>query len=589
MTALLALLACTPPPEPCTSAVRHVYDPEAPEITAWPDDAFTVEASDSPTGRRVAVSGSAWAGALDGLIGSLPAQLDGASGFATLGEVVLRFSDPVDPPPSVEASIERGLQILDLSTSPATPVPFVGRSLDGGRQLMLQPARPLRQGAPHAVLATTAFRAGGRCIAPAPAVTADLEAGAHDDLLGPLDLHPNEVSALVRFTTHDDQSTVVAAGEVARSAPQAWAVAPDCVVETGFTRCETAFEPLDFRDPAGGMASTASGHHRVPVTVWLPESPAQGVVMVGHGLGSSRNTGDARRAAERIVARGLAVVAVDALQHGEHPTATFEGASSALPFLGLDLASASFDGQVMRENFDQSVLERVQLLSLVAQAPDIDGDGIDDLNPSRLGYLGISLGGLMGNGVMALSPDVEMGVLPIAGGNLASIIRGTEVMAGVLPLLADLAGSDTALERYLSVTQSIVDPADPALWARHVLEDRYVGASVPDVLLPVAMQDEVVPPPAGQALARAMDLPHIAPVVEAVPGLSSGGSAPVAANHPSGATVGYFQYGTVTSGGEVETAIHGNLPNSDEAVEQIYGFVESWLEGQAEIVNPYGG
>ncbi|MEZ4323036.1 MAG: hypothetical protein R3F61_36555 [Myxococcota bacterium] len=582
---LLLALACTPPPDPCTGRTQQLYDPDGPELTAWPDDAFTV-ADGTSTGRRVDVSGAPFAVATEGLLGSLPPQLDGASGFGTLGEIVLRFTAPVDPPPpdSVTSLADAGLQLLDLSTSPPTRVAYRGHALDSGRQLMLQPLRPLKQGAPHAVVMTTAYRSDGQCVAQAPRVTQDLEAGVHDDLLEALDLHDTEVSAVLRFTTHDDQQAVIAAAEEARTAPQSWVAPLECEALSGHRRCESAFEPLDFRGPDGRVGRASVGRHTVPVSLWIPDGVAEPVVVVvGHGLGSDRH--GAQGMADRLLPLGVAVVAVDALEHGDHPTASLEGGATALPFLGIDLGTATFSGRRMRSNFDQSVLERVQLLTLLRTVPDLDGDGTADVGTERFGYVGISLGGLMGAGLLALT-DLELGALPIAGGDLASITRDTEVMAGVLPLLADLAGSDAALERWLSVTQSIVDPADPALWASHVLEDRLYGAQVPHVLLPVAQHDEVVPPAAGRALARALRLPHVEPIQEPVDGLPLAGPAPIVANHESGATVGFFQYETVTVGGQTELAIHDNLPWSEEGTAQVVHFVESWLAGQPEILVP---
>ncbi len=583
-------------PDPCDVGVQHRYDPDADTLLTWPDDALTEPDPTSRTGKVIRTADRPWLEPLEPLLREIAEQADGLEGFAAMGEIRLTFADALGTPPSgSDASLNgRTLQLWDLTAD--TRIPFEARLADADRQLVVAPLQPLALGTEHALVVTTDHPAGTQCVAPAMRTVAALENGEHDDVLDLAALHVDEVAALVRFTTHDDLGRMIDTAAHARAASQSWADEFECdtpegaswrVCETSFTPAEYRRDPEDVEDPDAGLVSPdIRRRRRVPVTWWLPDSgdPAP-VIMVGHGLGNGRNINDARRTAEFLADLGFAVVASDAVQHHEHPTAT--GSVPLLNFLGINLAPPGVNGRQLRSNFDQSILERLQLLTLLQDQPDLDADGTDDVDPSRIGYVGVSLGGLMGGGLLALSPDVEMGALPVGGARITAVVAGTDALGAFIPILEEVAGSREAFELYLSVVQTLIDPADPGLWGARVLNDRPVEGDPPDVLLPVARYDQVVVPDAGMAYARAFPLPHIPPVAEPVDGLVvSEATSPVIANHASGATVGFFQFDQVTDpDGNVVDATH-SLPDSLEARVQLEHFVTTWRDGATEILAP---
>jgi hypothetical protein len=285
---------------------------------------------------------------------------------------------------------------------------------------------------------------------------------------------------------------------------------------------------------------------------------------------------------------GYAVVAVDALEHGRHPTADAgDGGLNAMRFLGIDLENVRIDLLALGGNFNQSMLDRLQLVALLQDAPDVDGDGAPDFDPDHLGYYGISLGGMMGSSILAGTSALRVGVLAVAGGRLITFVTDTGTIKPLLPVLGDLVGSETMLERLLVAAQSLVDPADPASFAPHVLADRLVAGDTPHVLFPVAIGDEVVPPAAGRALARAMNIPQVPPVLVPVGVIPVTDTAPVS-GQLSGVTAGYFQLDRVTRSAGVEPASHGNTPYSPEVLLQATHFLDTWLgTGTPEILDPY--
>ncbi|MEZ4265717.1 MAG: hypothetical protein R3F39_05010 [Myxococcota bacterium] len=68
----------------------------------------------------------------------------------------------------------------------------------------------------------------------------------------------------------------------------------------------------------------------------------------------------------------------------------------------------------------------------------------------------------MGSSILAASSDLDVGVLPVAGGRLIAFVTDTGLIKPLLPLLGDLVGSEALLERLLIGAQSVIDAADPA-------------------------------------------------------------------------------------------------------------------------------
>jgi dienelactone hydrolase len=335
----------------------------------------------------------------------------------------------------------------------------------------------------------------------------------------------------------------------------------------------------DYRQPDGLVGPTPAAAWSLPVRLYLPPEPGPApLVLFGHGLNSSAS--EAGSVADRVSASlGIAVASVAALHHGDHPTAA--GGTDPLAFLGVTLEGLQVDAIAMRASFDQTTADRLQLLQLLRADPDVDGDGRADLDVERISYLGISLGGLLGPALLANDDRIDAAALVVGGGYLIRFVTDMELLQLAMPLLASLMGGQDALDRWLIVAQTAVDGSDPASWAPDVLGDR---EAAPHLLLEVATQDEVVPPATGKALARALGLPHVAPVVEEVALVSPVVAAPV----EGGRVAGFLQLDRVSGDDGVEVAIHHNTPMSPEG-ELVW---RTFLEGPAagagpRIVDPY--
>ena len=594
------------PPEWCDGATSHQWDTvSAEDVDLFPDGLMEVADPASPTGVRLSVESSRapWVDHAPPLLADAVNSLEDLSGFGTLGGVLLRFDAPVtDLPADADASLSSDAWMLvDLDDPDLARVPFEALVIDDGLSVMLWPLRPMRTGARHALVVTTAATAAdGGCIAPAEATRALLYGTPDDAILdeaapryqaaiADLGLRADDVSALSVFTTHADIDVVREVAEAEAEVPVAWTSDADCHPRGDLLECELTLTVRDRRDEDGLVDPDLQPvEAEIPVTIWLPDLDGPyPVVVYGHGLGSSRSEG--YRVASEMGETPYALVAMEAVEHGDHPSAAgTDRGDDALRFLGIDLNTVSIRPRVIRGNFDQTTLDRLRLIRLLREQPDLDGDGDAELMVDRVGYLGISLGAILGPQLLALDGEIDGAVWSVGGARLMSIVTDSTALTDYEDLIIALVGSRERFDRLTAVAQHVVDPVDPGVWATHVLRDRFDDAPAPSVLVQVGMADEVVPPSSGHALARALDLPHLEPVVETVPLLEVIDEEPVVANLEDGATGAFFQFDRVTRDGTTGPARHVATPTSVEGVLQIQTFLDTWIrDGEPQIIDPY--
>ncbi len=591
----------TPESEPspwCEGATKQLYAPqEGVEIDIWPDAFYESADASSPTGVRLSVSETAMVQELQVTFQPIAEVVEGISGAATNSAFFARFDAPVGELPSVEASTTNDAWIfVDLSATPPSRVAFESTTMDGGATVVLKPLRPLKRAGRYGVIATNAaLGADGACLSPSIATRDILEGKAAEPLsrlsgpwleaLDAVGVDPFEVSAMSTFTVQDEQVIYPAIAQTINEAVFEWAVREPCVDEELWRRCEMIFEALDFRDGDAIETPQSKGSHQVRVTVWLPKEPTEEVIPIvfGHGANTGRDLG--AEVAEFLVPLGFALVASEALEHGDHPIKG-NGGVDFLRFLGIDISKVQINGDKMRGNFNQSALEWVQLLQLVKTRPDLDGDGEPEWSTQKVGYFGISMGALIGSGVSALSDDVDAVLLSMGGGWLTRFLTEIEMIKGALSLLHPLAGGESRFNRLLIIAQTGIDDADPATWGARVFEDRILGNPAPHMLFPVTINDEIVPFPNGKTLAQALDLPLVGAELRRVE-VSERLESPVRGNR-GGLTAGYMQFDVVTMpGGGRESASHEDFPRSQEARLQVQRYFSTWREnGVPEIILP---
>ena len=603
-------------PPRCKGATQWRYDPLGTDgIEAIPDDVHTITDDESGTGRKVAFAPvhDAWLDVQESAVSEIYRSLNGLEGWGITAPIVIRFSESLGEVPSWHASTENdAIMLVGHVNGTFTRHPFEVQFIEGGSAAVIWPLGVLTPATEYALLVTSKQRdVKGDCVAPSPTFIEILDGTRTEPALvragqrlrafsGAMGLFPEELAAGVTFTTQrtTDLSEAVAAHITTQ--PVTWSSAPECEVNESenLTRCERRFIAQDYRDAEGFMTLSPQRPWELQVSIWMPsnlEGPFPTLLM-GHGINSNRNMGHG--IAKALGDLGIAVVAVDAIGHGDHPTnAELEGFTGMMSFLGIDATNLRVDGRILRDNLRQSTADRLQLIELLVSDGDLDGDGSDDVQEDQLGYVGISLGGIMGSEILALSERLEVAALITAAARMTSIFTYASNMAIMMDVMSNLAGSEVGAWQLISALQGAIDPGDPMAYAPHVIGDRLNPAPAPHVLVTMSVDDPIVPNEGTRALAQGLGIEVMHPVVEDM------GLAPMAALGQAingnliwgqQATTGaLFQFDRVSSGDSVVAADHDNLTYSPESLHQLRHFFSTWLNPEAspsgapEVIDPY--
>jgi cephalosporin-C deacetylase-like acetyl esterase len=338
----------------------------------------------------------------------------------------------------------------------------------------------------------------------------------------------------------------------------------------------------------------------IRMVTYLPDeaSPPLRTIIYGHGLGGDRFQAEAL--ADAVVGEELAVVAIDAVNHGDHPHQGDSGMLTTITpiagFFGLwaNLGNGAIDWRVdglqLRDNFRQSTYDKLQLIEVIRSGPDVDGDGVADLGMDGLSYLGVSLGGIMSAELAALAPEIEV-VLPVVpGARLANIIKDSATFSMIVDVLR-AGATDGEIATFFPILQTVIDRADPGAYLPHVIDNRLPGfdQDTPQVLMSMVLNDAVVPPSSNLFFGRCLGAPHVGEQLLPVGTIAHEPGLPVSGNIDPEHTAGLFQYDQVeTTDGVLEPATHENVGRSTVFQLQAIHFLDSYLEnGVAEIIDPY--
>ncbi len=589
-------------PDAAVACPAYRYDPlNDTELTTFPDDFYTVDDPSQGTGVKVSTANAPWRAGIVRAAAPVFADLDTLDGFGVSAGVVLRFTAPVPAPESGPSTVDSGaIQLWALGDTPHR-VPFEVETTDGGATLILWPMVPLPQHTRAGVVVTQAAYPAG-CADRAPVLSRLLDGSAGEpeftrlvpryaELLSAAGVQTDDVMAATVFTTQS--VTAVSEAVAAHVADQAidFAAPPTCTAEANTLHCEATAELDDYRVGDTIPDATPKAKYTVPFTIWLPKDAAgpMPLIVFGHGLGGSRD--NASGLADAFCPQGFAVFAVDALGHGQHPTAPAGNDPLALiSFLGMDVATQTIHAARIRDNLRQSSFDKMQLLHLLDRNPDLNGDGQVDLDMTRVAYWGVSLGGIMGSEPLALDHHYSAGILTVGGARLIPIVTQAPAFAQFRPFLQGFAGGANNLTRLAPVVQAVADGGDPAGYAPHVLSDRLPigGERRPHVLQTMAIDDQIVFNPANRMLARALGLQVVPPVSQDVGVIETSGPAPVSANI-DGVTAGLFQYDRVreSPNSRPVAAAHDNAFGY-EPIEQMFNFLVTWRDAAAPvIIDPY--
>lgn len=190
----------------------------------------------------------------------------------------------------------------------------------------------------------------------------------------------------------------------------------------------------------------------IPLVAFVPATapPPDGypTIIFGHGL--TRSKEDLYALAPQLAAAGFASIAIDWVGHGNRavpislapalgceplqpppapqvPPPPMNAPQCYAPFLSPDLPST-------RDNMRQAALD-VIALSLSMRNCTGGACATLDIDSSRVGFVGQSVGALIGTVVAAMSPDIRAAILNVGGVGILDVVEHTDTLELKCPLV----------------------------------------------------------------------------------------------------------------------------------------------------------
>ena len=479
-------------------------------------------------------------------------QLNAFTGFSTVAALRVRFDHPV----VVDTGLNpRGLLLLEYDDLSAAPVPIRANAYDPENTIEVQPIVPLRPKTTYALVVTTVLAdLNGTRIQPSADFVAVLAGGAGlsaelqgwherlqpvvDFVSGTYSIGVPDLALITVFTTGpttDDLETIqqrlirgdlvpggplfqnspiagLETGIFAEGTPQFDGLVPGATNVSGVA--VGSFDSFDFRvRPNGAFDPDLVSGARVPpvnhldfyVTIPKAAAPPGGypIVIFGHGLGGSSR--DVLTAVPGEIGDApLMGIGISALQHGRRGNPT--------GFFVLSNITST------REFFRQTAVDEMQLVRMIENAHAAGIVPFDQVNPDRIMYFGVSLGGIIGTVFTTIEPHVPVSMLSVPGGGLLNILDSHDIGNLLEPLISvavqlprDNPYFPRFLHRFQQMAQWALDAADPINFAPHTIVP---GAQLPNVpvkrvLMHEGIVDNTVPNRTTDELAFAMRLPDL--------------------------------------------------------------------------------
>ena len=593
-------------------SVSYSWNPGAGDVTSFPTWEMAVEDANTPTGQRVQVSVDEFPGftTYDRWDVTITRDLNDLDGFSVLGEAFLGFDGALADTLARESATADttdpiGMAILD-GDGVATQVPVAVELWDDGTTVAIRPMKTLPENTRVVVYVRgDAPAADGGCVkasdgladalaAPPTALAEGVDALTGAGIISSAD----DLAAVQVYKTQSLRRDSAAIAQSIAALPDSAVALGDRTcedLESGVRHCFATLAAGDYRnsefvvdvdlaDPQPTAPWDLVVHMYMPAEASASPRPT---LLYGHGLeGQGTN---AEGFAERVLDQGWAVVAVSTLAHGDHPNTNgmpLAGIQQLLEFFGADFVSNTIDARKLRDHFRQAAYDKLRVVRMLQTGPDLDGDGTQDVDPAKLGYLGVSLGGIMGGELMGLTDALSAGTLFVPGGRLSAIATDPNGSFGdVLSILIPKDYTDGDFYRLFAMIQAVLDDGDPSTHAPHILQTRPDFApNTPDLLMGVVLGDTVVPNSTSWSLARALEIPIYATELEPVVGLTFDPTLPLSGN-VNGRTAGLVQFDVTAPG---EAAQHGPTVNKDVGIAAWRPFFETHFgDGLAVLTDPY--
>ncbi len=547
-------------------------DPVDPALCAlpWPSGYFQVDDPSTGSGRRNSFGPTAMPVNRDGVAFD-PSLLNERDGFSTLTPLVAYFDgvslDGVIPHTDLDLYEAPDAKTVILNAETGERVPhFVELDMTAEepseRVLFLRPVVPLAHGTRYVVGIRGLVRSDGAPVDVSPAFAAlrDGTRGGHPDVPAMRDRYERDIFPVLEaagfaradlqlawdFTTvsrdnlfrdiltmRDDALSRLPADGPAYTIDSV--ENGDCAagddIHTTIEGRVTVPRYTDIDDPGAVIARGPDGapvyagdtqaHFLIRVPCSLAENPrtAPLILQYGHGLLGDRSEARTGWLSRMANERGWVVFAMD-----------WVGMSAPdAGHITLMLASDLSGFRTIPERSQQGLVNKVVGLRMmqtsIVDDPALEFGGVAILDGAPIGYHGNSQGGILGGAYMAVSPDLERGVLGVPGMPYSLLLSRSADFDPFFLIFQQKYTDHREIALYLAAMQTLWDPGEPSGYAHAVNAQPLPGTPAKQILVHAAIGDAQVTTLGAHVMARAYGARTIAPqtrpmwgVDEAAPG-----------------------------------------------------------------------
>jgi hypothetical protein len=193
-------------------------------------------------------------------------------------------------------------------------------------------------------------------------------------------------------------------------------------------------------------------------------------------------------------------------------------------FIGLAVSSGDASRlRTIPDRLQQSLVNflmatRMMKTSIVDD-PELQYMGAPLIDETTAYYYGGSQGGIMGGVFMALSPDVDRGVLAVPGQPYNLLLERSVDFDPFRELANAVYVDHFDQQLLLGLLQTLWDRAEPAGYTRHISADPLPGTNAHEVLIMVSIGDHQVTTLGAHGMARSIGAVNISPTNREIWGL----------------------------------------------------------------------
>lgn len=304
----------------------------------------------------------------------------------------------------------------------------------------------------------------------------------------------------------------------------------------------------------------------IPKSITSGAKPPGWVMQYGHGLLGDRS--EINKLDQLIDDLGGVVFALDLAGMAEEDLEVVQTA----------VLTDITDFQIAIDRQHQGLVNWVFAMRAVknrlASDPAVQVNGMPAYDPARAYYRGDSQGGIFGGTYMAITPDIERGVMGVPGMPYSILLNRATPFVEFFSGLKLTYKTGPNLQLVLATIQMLWDRTEPNGYLPYLIENRFPNTPSHQVLLQVAVNDQQVSNLGAHFMARTLGIPTIDPPVRQIFGITP------RATPFMGSAMVEFDIGAPAVPdtntpllGQQDKDPHGRAPATPQAIEQSLKFL----------------